>query len=322
MNGIRRRPSDIGWRAYFRAMGPGVVTGASDDDPSGVATYAQAGAQFRYSLLWSALLTLPLMAAVQEICDRTALATGRGLGELSGAEVPTVAAAALRAARRADRREPVEHHSRHCRDRRGYEPHAPRSDRALGPRWRCSHHGVDRRGIVRDDRPGVQSSGVGAPDLRGRHVRRNTRLVTSRAPYADSACVVHEGLRAATSFAVLGTTISPYLFFWQNAPRLEELPRRTRRRRRTPPNHRPVNRAANRKQRTSRADVFAGMALSNIVMFRDHRVDGRHDWRQTQRHHHHSRASRPGPQTDTREALRNAVSRSGSSDLACSPSPC
>src|SRR5580700_5673468 len=71
------------WRQYLRAMGPGLVTGASDDDPSGIATYSQAGAQFGLSFLWAALLTLPLMSAVQEICDRTALATGTGLGELA-----------------------------------------------------------------------------------------------------------------------------------------------------------------------------------------------------------------------------------------------
>ena len=71
------------WRQYLRAFGPGLVTGASDDDPSGIATYSQAGAQYGLAFLWSALLTLPLMAAVQEICDRTALATGTGLGELA-----------------------------------------------------------------------------------------------------------------------------------------------------------------------------------------------------------------------------------------------
>src|SRR6202161_1855158 len=71
------------WRQYLRALGPGLVTGASDDDPSGIATYSQAGAQYGLSFLWAALLTLPLMAAVQEICDRTALATGVGLGELA-----------------------------------------------------------------------------------------------------------------------------------------------------------------------------------------------------------------------------------------------
>jgi len=70
-------------RGYLRALGPGLVTGASDDDPSGIATYAQAGASFGFGFLWTALLTFPLMAAVQEICDRTALATGKGLGELA-----------------------------------------------------------------------------------------------------------------------------------------------------------------------------------------------------------------------------------------------
>ena len=64
-------------------MGPGLVTGASDDDPSGIATYSQAGAQIGQAFLWAALVTLPLMASIQEICDRTALATGVGLGELA-----------------------------------------------------------------------------------------------------------------------------------------------------------------------------------------------------------------------------------------------
>ena len=80
---VTRPGAGPGWRGYFTALGPGLVTGASDDDPSGVATYSQAGAQFGLGLLWVSLLTLPLMAGVQEICDRTALATGRGLGELA-----------------------------------------------------------------------------------------------------------------------------------------------------------------------------------------------------------------------------------------------
>jgi Mn2+/Fe2+ NRAMP family transporter len=71
-----------GWRYYLRAVGPGLVTGASDDDPSGVATYSQAGAAQGYGLLWVSLVTFPLMAWVQEICDRTALATGKSMGEL------------------------------------------------------------------------------------------------------------------------------------------------------------------------------------------------------------------------------------------------
>src|SRR5579864_2001901 len=72
--------------SLLQIMGPGLITGASDDDPSGIATYSQAGAQFGYGLLWPALVTFPLMAAVQEICDRTALATGQSLGELAAAK--------------------------------------------------------------------------------------------------------------------------------------------------------------------------------------------------------------------------------------------
>ena len=78
--------SQRGLRRMVGVFGPGLVTGASDDDPSGVATYSQAGAQYGLGLLWVSLITLPLMAAVQEICDRTALATGRSLGELAAAK--------------------------------------------------------------------------------------------------------------------------------------------------------------------------------------------------------------------------------------------
>jgi NRAMP (natural resistance-associated macrophage protein)-like metal ion transporter len=64
---------------YFRALGPGLITGASDDDPSGIGTYAQTGAQFGYTQLWMALFTFPLMTIIQEICARVALQTGTGL---------------------------------------------------------------------------------------------------------------------------------------------------------------------------------------------------------------------------------------------------
>ncbi|MGZ6537262.1 MAG: NRAMP family divalent metal transporter, partial [Bacteroidia bacterium] len=60
-------------------LGPGLITGASDDDPSGIATYSQAGAQFGLSTLWTALLTFPLMAAIQGMCARIGLVTSQGL---------------------------------------------------------------------------------------------------------------------------------------------------------------------------------------------------------------------------------------------------
>src|SRR6187402_1286486 len=64
---------------FFKVLGPGLVTGSSDDDPSGIATYSQAGAQFGLSTLWTALITFPLMAAIQEMCARIGLVTSKGL---------------------------------------------------------------------------------------------------------------------------------------------------------------------------------------------------------------------------------------------------
>ena len=64
---------------FWKLLGPGLVTGASDDDPSGIATYSQAGAQYGLSTLWTALITFPLMAAIQEMCARIGLVTSQGL---------------------------------------------------------------------------------------------------------------------------------------------------------------------------------------------------------------------------------------------------
>jgi NRAMP (natural resistance-associated macrophage protein)-like metal ion transporter len=64
---------------FWKILGPGLITGASDDDPSGIATYSQAGAQYGLSTLWTALITFPLMAAIQEMCARIGLVTSQGL---------------------------------------------------------------------------------------------------------------------------------------------------------------------------------------------------------------------------------------------------
>src|SRR5659263_97792 len=64
---------------FWKLLGPGLVTGASDDDPSGIATYSQAGAAYGLATLWTALITFPLMAAIQEMCARIGLVTAHGL---------------------------------------------------------------------------------------------------------------------------------------------------------------------------------------------------------------------------------------------------
>jgi hypothetical protein len=74
---MRREPNPL--RRALIVLGPGLVTGASDDDPSGIATYAQAGASYGYSTLWTTLLMLPMMAAVQYISAKVGIVSGRGL---------------------------------------------------------------------------------------------------------------------------------------------------------------------------------------------------------------------------------------------------
>jgi NRAMP (natural resistance-associated macrophage protein)-like metal ion transporter len=66
-------------KRYFGILGPGLITGAADDDPSGISTYSVVGAAYGYATLWIALLTFPLMAAIQLMCARLGMVTGRGL---------------------------------------------------------------------------------------------------------------------------------------------------------------------------------------------------------------------------------------------------
>ncbi len=267
----RREPSSSNPRIrlgqYVRAIGPGLITGASDDDPSGIATYAQAGSRYGLSLLWAALLTFPLMAAVQEMCDRTALATGKGLGELASDRfqrtgkwiiglllLVLIVANTLNIAA---------------------DLVAIGSGMNLlkaGPTWLWAL---------------IAGAAITVLLVKGTFSRIELvfrALAAALLVYIVVAVIVtHDWLRVldntvvphvhfnkayiALLVALLGTTISPYLFFWQNANRLEEmreapeggsLPETLAMRSRT---------QARLKQRTSRLDVFSGMAFSNVVMF-------------------------------------------------------
>lgn len=77
MNIKKSKPNKL--TRFWKLLGPGLVTGASDDDPSGIATYSQAGAAFGLSTLWTAILAFPLMAAIQQMCARIGLVTSQGL---------------------------------------------------------------------------------------------------------------------------------------------------------------------------------------------------------------------------------------------------
>jgi Mn2+/Fe2+ NRAMP family transporter len=77
-------------KALFRMLGPGMITGAADDDPSGIATYSQGDAQFGYALGWTMFLTTPFMIAIQLVSARIGAVTGRGLAANLGKAMPAI----------------------------------------------------------------------------------------------------------------------------------------------------------------------------------------------------------------------------------------
>ena len=255
------------WRQYLRAMGPGLVTGASDDDPSGIATYSQAGAQFGLAFIWTALVTFPLMAAVQEICDRTALATGEGLGELAvkrfhrtGRAVLGVLLIVLIVANALNIAADVV---------------AIGSGMTLlhaGPTWiwaLLAGATITFLLVIGSfARIALVFKVLCAPLLAYVVV---AILVTHQwGQVLTHTLVPHIQLNKtylALLVAVLGTTISPYLFFWQSAHRIEEMRDAPEGGAEPVPLKRLSRRRARRKERTSRLDVFTGMAFSNVVMF-------------------------------------------------------
>ncbi|HEY6869353.1 MAG TPA: divalent metal cation transporter, partial [Novosphingobium sp.] len=72
---------DPGRRPWYKVLGPGLVTGAADDDPSGVGTYSQVGAQFGYGLAWTLFFGFPLLASIQAVCAQIGATTGKGIAQ-------------------------------------------------------------------------------------------------------------------------------------------------------------------------------------------------------------------------------------------------
>ena len=264
---VTKTPTRPAWRHYLRAMGPGLVTGASDDDPSGIATYSQAGAQFGLAFLWTALLTWPLMVGVQEICDRTALATGTSLGGLAvqrfqraGRAIVGVLLVALLVANALNIAADLV---------------------AIGSGMQLLHLGPTWLWALV---AGVLLTALIALGTFARIALVFKVLCAALLSYLvvavlvthqwgsvlDHTFIPHVQLNKsylALLVATLGTTISPYLFFWQNAHRLEDMREGPEGGPKALPLRRWAAARARRKQSTSRLDVVAGMTFSNLVMF-------------------------------------------------------
>jgi len=238
---------------YFRRLGPGLVTGASDDDPSGIGTYSQAGAAFGFGLLWTAWITLPLAIAVQETAARLGLVTGHGLATLIKKRFPRwVLLGAVGLVGVAN----------------GFNIGADLGSMAASVRLLFPVPEVLLLVVMAGLMVGLE---VFLPYERYAKVLR--WLTLSLAAYigvlfvidVDWGTVLRQTFvpriswsrpQIAMLIAILGTTISPYLFFWQASEEVEE--KQLERKKHA------VDRAHLTLMRT---DVMAGMASAVLVMF-------------------------------------------------------
>jgi Mn2+/Fe2+ NRAMP family transporter len=244
---------------FLKVLGPGLITGASDDDPSGIATYSQAGARFGTSLLWTNLFSLPLMAAVQEICARMGRVTGKGIAANLRDRYPRPVllglVTMLFAANTLNLGADLAAMGEALRLLVGGQAAAYAAAFAalslgleVGLRYRPYAKVLKWATLV-------LFSYVAAAffiDVDWASAFRDTFVPTAALEPGAPLMLV----------AVLGTTISPYLFFWQSSEEAEEL--------KVVHHEAPLRKApgpARRELRRIRLDTVAGMALSNLVGF-------------------------------------------------------
>ena len=244
---------------WWKKLGPGLITGAADDDPSGIATYSQGGAQFGYNVLWSVILTFPLMVGIQLASARIGRVTGKGLTEnfrlLCPAWVVALLVGLLTLANVINLGADLN---------------------AMG----------DVAALVVGGKQVWYAAGFGVVSIIAlilvpyrRYVTVLKWLTLALLAYVGVAFTVRldwgEVLRSAvwphvtwskdyatTIVAILGTTISPYLFFWQAAEEVEEI-RRVRA-------DKPLRRApqqAHAQFRRLKIDTLVGMGFSNAIAF-------------------------------------------------------
>jgi NRAMP (natural resistance-associated macrophage protein)-like metal ion transporter len=243
---------------YFKLLGPGLVTGASDDDPSGITTYSMAGASLGYGMLWTAIATFPLMAAVQLICARIGLVTGRGLAGAVRRHYPRpflyAACLLLLAANVFNIAADLAGMAEAARMLTGVPAlvWVPLFGVAILVVTVYASYGALARwlkwltGLLFAY---VAAAFLAKPDWRA-------ALAASVLPTFR-----WDALFVATLVGVLGTTISPYLFFWQASHEVEEEKARGRR---TAAQRRG---ASDHELRDARLDVNTGMFFSNLVMY-------------------------------------------------------
>jgi NRAMP (natural resistance-associated macrophage protein)-like metal ion transporter len=251
-----KKPNPV--RRFFSLLGPGLITGAADDDPSGIATYSIAGAQMGTAMLWTAFITWPFMGAVQFMCARIGMVTGAGLGAALRTKIPRwlVFAGALGLL--------IANTINVGADLSGM---ADAADMLTG---------INSRFLVV-----IFGVGIAYATIRFRYHQIATVMkwlavvlfayvITAFIAKPDWGRVLRDTLipswpqnHAAWQnlVAILGTTISPYLFFWQAAEEVEEekaMGRRLLRQRQGATKHEIIDR---------KIDVGVGTFFSNFTMY-------------------------------------------------------
>jgi NRAMP (natural resistance-associated macrophage protein)-like metal ion transporter len=245
--------------AWFKKLGPGLITGAADDDPSGIATYSQAGAQFGFNLLWTVLFTYPLMVGIQIVSARIGRVSGHGLATNIRRHYPAwllySVVSLLLVANTINIAADVS---------------------AMGEALRLIIGGPAQAYAAAF---GVVSLLLQIFIPYRRYVRVLKWLTLALLAYVAAIFVVHVPwhqvlLKAlapemswkreyiTTVVAVFGTTISPYLFFWQASQEVED--------QLADPKSRPLIEApqqAKRNLRRIKIDTYIGMGFSNLVAF-------------------------------------------------------
>jgi Mn2+/Fe2+ NRAMP family transporter len=243
-------------RRFFSALGPGLITGAADDDPSGIATYSAAGALLGTTQLWTAFVTWPLMAAVQMTCARVAMATGKGLAGALGKKLPRPVVMAVAFALF------IANTFNIAADLAGM------ADAAEMLSGFNSHYFVVLLGIGLTVGPILFGYERVAPGLKWLTLSLGAYIVTAliarpdwravmQATFVPSLPAMREGWSMLV--AVLGTTISPYLFFWQASQEVEESKSVKRKGARITQRQSHISRR--------RLDVGVGTFLSNVGMY-------------------------------------------------------
>jgi NRAMP (natural resistance-associated macrophage protein)-like metal ion transporter len=245
---------------YWHMLGPGLTTGASDDDPSGIVTYSQTGAKFGFNFLWMAVFTFPLMAVVQEMCARIGLVTGRGLaGNIRLYFNKRILYACTTLLFIANAINIGADLGAMAKAMQLFNPNLNFSMLVIGFTFLSL--------MLQIFTPYVRY----ARYLKWMALILLSYVFSTLLAHLDWGTVLHHAVVPSIAFnkesiilvcAILGTTISPYLFFWQTSQEVEEqiLQGKTTQRQRgmaTP----------SEDIKSMRIDVWSGMFLSNLVMF-------------------------------------------------------